>query len=68
MRHLLAMAGGELPDLPVVCIGPVTADAAREAGMTVAAVADTYTTEGLIEAIVRLVERAEEEVPDGRRS
>jgi uroporphyrinogen III methyltransferase / synthase len=68
VRHLLAMAGGELPDRPVVCIGPVTADAAREAGLAVAAVADTYTTEGLSEALVRLVERAEKEVPDGRYS
>lgn len=67
VRNVLAMAGGELPDLPVVCIGPVTADAAREAGLAVAAVADTYTTEGLVDAIVRLVERAVKEVSDGGR-
>ena len=59
VRNVLAMAGGRLPNVHVVCIGPVTADAARGAGLEVAGVADTYTTEGLVDAIVRLVERAE---------
>ena len=44
-----------LPGNPqVVCIGPITAQAAREMGFPVAAVADPYTAEGLVEAIVRL--------------
>jgi uroporphyrinogen-III synthase len=37
----------------IVCIGPVTAEAARGAGFDVAAVADPHTTEGLVEAVGR---------------
>lgn len=39
----------------VVCIGPVTAKQAREAGMTVHAVADPHTTDGLLAALERAV-------------
>ena len=35
----------------VACIGPITAAQAREAGLSVAAVAREYTAEGLIEAL-----------------
>jgi uroporphyrinogen III methyltransferase/synthase len=38
----------------VVCIGPITAGTARELGVRVDAVADTYTIDGLVEAIRRL--------------
>jgi uroporphyrinogen-III synthase len=37
----------------VVCIGPVTAREAREHGLTVHAVANPHTTDGLIEALER---------------
>ena len=37
----------------VVCIGPVTAKQARDAGMTVHAVADPHTTDGLVDALER---------------
>lgn len=37
----------------VVCIGPVTAAEARRAGMTVHAVADPHTTDGIIAALER---------------
>jgi uroporphyrinogen-III synthase/uroporphyrinogen III methyltransferase/synthase len=37
----------------VVCIGPVTAEAARKAGLTVHAVATPHTTEGLVGALER---------------
>ncbi|MGH2709860.1 MAG: uroporphyrinogen-III synthase [Actinomycetota bacterium] len=37
---------------PAVCIGPVTATAARRAGFVVAAVADPHTEDGLIDALV----------------
>ncbi len=49
------MCGGPAPlrRVPAVCIGPVTASAARRAGLRVAAVADTYTQEGLVDAVVR---------------
>lgn len=44
-----------LPGDPrVVVIGPITEQAAREAGFSVAAVAQPYTTEGMVEALVRL--------------
>ncbi len=44
-----------LPRSPqVVCIGPITAQAARDLGFAVAAVAKPYTAEGLVEAIHRL--------------
>jgi uroporphyrinogen III methyltransferase/synthase len=35
------------------CIGPVTAESALDAGLGVALVAEVYTTEGLIDALVR---------------
>ena len=38
----------------VICIGPVTANAAAEEGMSVKAVADQYNAEGLIEKIIEL--------------
>ena len=37
----------------VVCIGPVTAREAREHGLTVHAVANPHTTDGLVEALER---------------
>lgn len=42
-------------DLPavVVCMGPITAEAAVAAGLTVAAVADPHTLDGLVDAVVR---------------
>lgn len=43
--------------LPAVCIGPVTAAAAREEGFPVIAVARTYTIEGLVEAVVEAAQR-----------
>ena len=41
----------------VVCIGPVTAGAARNAGFAVTAVADPHTTDGLVEALLRALHR-----------
>ena len=42
----------QLPGNPqIACIGPITEQAARQAGFGVDVVAETYTTEGLIEAI-----------------
>ncbi len=37
----------------VACIGPVTAEAAREAGLRVDVVAEDYTVDGLIEALTQ---------------
>ncbi len=41
----------------VVCIGPVTAAAARRRGITVAAVAERHDLDGLVEALVRALPR-----------
>ncbi len=38
----------------VICIGPVTANAAAEEGISVKAVADQYNAEGIIEKIIEL--------------
>lgn len=54
--HGFVHAAGTAKAPPAVCIGPVTADAARAAGFDVAAVADPHTTSGLIEAVRRALE------------
>lgn len=48
-----AVAGGRTK---VVTISPVTTKAAAEAGLAVAAEAEEYTSEGIVRALVRLVE------------
>lgn len=40
------------PAVKVICIGPITARTARELGLTVHAVADHYTEDGLVEALL----------------
>lgn len=42
----------------VVCIGPITAEAARAAGLRVDAVADPHTIEGLVDAVVHTIGEA----------
>jgi uroporphyrinogen-III synthase len=52
VTNFLAVAG-DLPVPPVVaCIGPVTADTARAAGLTVDVVAAEHTIDGLVAALV----------------
>jgi len=50
VRHFVA-SGAHAGRAKVVCIGPVTAATARELGLTVHAVATTYTEDGLIQAL-----------------
>lgn len=50
VRHFLA-SGATVGRAKVVCIGPVTAATARALGLSVAAVADEYTEDGLIQAL-----------------
>ena len=46
------LAGGPVPaGAKVICIGPITAQTARECGLEVTAVAVEYTEDGLIEAL-----------------
>ena len=52
VESYVASAGVDALPPIVVCIGPVTADAARASGVTVAAVADPHTIEGLVTALV----------------
>lgn len=59
VRNLLAMLEGHdwrpaLQHTSNVCIGPVTAETARELGLPVAAVAQEHTIDGLIAAVVRV--------------
>ncbi|MBN1262445.1 MAG: uroporphyrinogen-III C-methyltransferase [Anaerolineae bacterium] len=55
VRNFVA-ALAPLPDLPesltVACIGPITADTAREVGLPVHVVAEDYTIDGLVESLV----------------
>jgi uroporphyrinogen-III synthase len=53
--QLIQRAGFALPlpaDCTVACVGPVTAEAAREQGMTVNVVAEPHTMEGLVQELV----------------
>lgn len=68
VRHFvdgLASAGLALTELAerlrpaVVCIGPVTAAAAGEAGLSVDAVAEPSDEDGLVDAVVRILSRRE---------
>jgi uroporphyrinogen III methyltransferase/synthase len=56
-------AAGDVPVPPVVaCIGPITADTARAAGLTVDVVAAEHTIDGLVTALVEALG------PDGRKN
>jgi uroporphyrinogen-III synthase len=48
----LAAAGADAVPPVVICIGPVTAAAAMEGGLTVTRTADPHTLDGLVEALV----------------
>jgi uroporphyrinogen-III synthase len=49
----LALSGGKVPPV-VACIGPVTAEAARRAGLAVDVVAADHNAGGLVADLVRL--------------
>jgi len=55
VRNLAAMLNGHIESLRgplVACIGPITAKTAEELGLRVDLVADEYTVEGLVRALV----------------
>jgi uroporphyrinogen-III synthase len=58
VRAYLDAAGRDAVPPAVVCIGPVTAGTARDAGLEVAAVADPHTVDGLLDALVATLARA----------
>ncbi len=47
-----ARLAGLIAGIPCACIGPITAETARRAGLEVAVEASVYTIEGLVEAIL----------------
>ena len=54
VRHFVDALAGALPNrVRVACIGPITAQTARELGLRVDIIAQEYTTRGLVDAIVR---------------
>ena len=57
-RGLVELVGDRVAvdTLRAVCIGPVTAEAARELGIDVVATAETHTIDGLIQAVERYLE------------
>ena len=62
VRNLAAMARVAGLDLPralaratIACIGPITAGTARDLGLSVHIVAEEYTIDGLVEALIRHV-------------
>jgi uroporphyrinogen-III synthase len=63
-RNVVSLAGETVSGAAIVCIGPVTADAAREAGLRVDAIAGEHSIPGLVDAIVRLVESGAKEASD----
>ena len=53
VRNFIDAVGGRLPEgARIVSIGPVTSEAAREAGLTVDVEADRHDPDGLIEALI----------------
>jgi uroporphyrinogen III methyltransferase / synthase len=56
VRHLLAMLGSaaveQIGGARIACIGPITAETARQAGLRVEIEARQHTTEGLLAALV----------------
>jgi uroporphyrinogen III methyltransferase/synthase len=56
VERYLELSGGRVPPV-IACIGPVTANAARKAGLVVDVVAEEHTSLGLVAALVDYRER-----------
>lgn len=66
VRHFVQAVGGPeaLRGLVVACIGPITAATCREMGLTPHIVAEEYTLEGLVQALVRYFARRSQPTHD----
>ena len=54
VENFVKLIGASLPEgVKIACIGPITAETAREHGLKPDVVADEYTIEGLVEALIR---------------
>ncbi|MEY2477424.1 MAG: uroporphyrinogen methyltransferase / synthase [Actinomycetota bacterium] len=53
VTNYLAVAGKDAVPTVVACIGPVTAETARAAGLDVSIEAEVHTVEGLVDALLR---------------
>lgn len=58
VKNFMAILGADniqkLSHPKIICIGPVTAETAKELGLTVAGIADTYTIDGLVDKLIQL--------------
>ena len=52
VRHFAEALSEPLPACPAVCIGPVTADAARDAGWVTVLTAEEHTADGIVAVMV----------------
>ena len=59
VRNFVALVGNETFGAAIACIGPITAQTAREAGLRVDVTASEYTTDGLVAALIDFFSRAE---------
>ena len=57
VRAFVEMTAGVTKYPQIICIGPVTAREAERAGLTVTAMAENYTIEGLTECLCQLQNR-----------
>lgn len=64
VRHFVQAVGGPeaLKGLVVACIGPITAATCREVGLTPQVVAEAYTLDGLMQALIRYFTRRRQPV------
>jgi uroporphyrinogen III methyltransferase/synthase len=60
VRNLVALVGQPHPNTVIACIGPATAAAARELGLRVDVMAETASTDALVDALVAFAKAREE--------
>ena len=69
VRAVISMLGADavaLERATIACIGPITAAAARQAGLDVKVVATTYTAQGLVAALRTYYSHQQPGIPIGR--